>query len=399
MYLFNHINLITVLIAGIFLLPLLTGILRPFSANNIKDSLFSMLNTLEFILGVILTVYVVRVIFSENGNRFLERLYQVIPSISGLIPRYHFNILAYAVIMFTCLMIIPSVLQAVTNPFFRYVIVPITNSISPAVNSMHHIARRIIGCIWQLPKSVLMVLIFSLVLNFYSDFTNDSDTAQYIKSSGAYQMVNQKILNPLLDSDIAKRIPVLINDSFKIADIPPRVSDTGVNDTPSGRNVWVIKYFNGVTLDEAVKSSSEIDNMAKKIVGTQKDDRKKAYLLYKWISQNIQYDDEKAKIIVTDPTRVDSGAIVAFNERKGICFDYSSLYVSMCRAVGLKVRFITGLGYSGIAWGDHAWNQVYYPKEKRWIDVDTTFGSSGYNYFDESDFSVTHQYAEVQGEW
>lgn len=95
---------------------------------------------------------------------------------------------------------------------------------------------------------------------------------------------------------------------------------------------------------------------------------------------------------------MDSGSVMAFNTRRGVCFDYACLYVSMCRAVDLKVRLVTGLGYSGSSWGDHAWNQVYIPEEDRWVNVDATFGTI-YNYFDKPDFSVDHRDAEVQGEW
>jgi hypothetical protein len=71
----------------------------------------------------------------------------------------------------------------------------------------------------------------------------------------------------------------------------------------------------------------------------------------------------------------------------------------MCRAVNVKVRFITGLGYSGTYWGDHAWNQVYNSAKSTWINTDTTFGSSGGNYFDNPDFNVDHKDSAVQGEW
>ena len=253
--------------------------------------------------------------------------------------------------------------------------------------------------------AILMVLVFSLFLNFYIGFSQNSKTDDYINQSVAFQQIDTHILHPLLTSKLAKRIPVLINDSFKntafnfSTEDPKAGASESTSEDINNRNVWVVKYFNGVTLDEAIKSNSEIDNTAQKIVGSEKNSRKKAYLLYTWISNHIQYDDEKANLIVTDPSEVSSGSIVAYNEKKGVCFDYSCLYVSMCRAVGVKVRFITGLGYSGVAWGDHAWNQVYYPAEKRWINVDTTFGSAGYNYFDLSDFSDSHQAAVIQGEW
>jgi hypothetical protein len=70
----------------------------------------------------------------------------------------------------------------------------------------------------------------------------------------------------------------------------------------------------------------------------------------------------------------------------------------MCRANGIKVRLVTGLGYSGLAWGDHAWNQFYSTEQKRWVNVDSTFGVTQ-NYFDVSKFSKDHKNAEVQGEW
>jgi transglutaminase-like putative cysteine protease len=95
---------------------------------------------------------------------------------------------------------------------------------------------------------------------------------------------------------------------------------------------------------------------------------------------------------------MNSGAVEAFNTRTGVCFDYASLYTAMCRAVGLKVRLLTGLGYDGLSWGDHAWNQVYIPEEDRWVNVDATFGTIT-NYFDKPDFHADHRDATVQGEW
>ena len=400
---FSNINMITVLIAGIFLIPILAGTLYPFSSNRIQHSLVSMLNSLEFLLGIILAVYLARVIFSEKGNSFLTSLYKFIPSIRDLLSKQ--DIWAYIIVISILLFVIICVLRLLTTPFYRYAIVPLSNMISSAVNSMNCVVKRIIGGIWQLPRSVWLVFVFSLLLNFYTSFNNNSPLGEYINNSAAYQLIYENVLHPLLSSSIAKQIPVLFNDSFKktVENLFPAGNDTGVYDSQSGssnaRKFRVIEYFNGVTLDEAVKSTPEIDNTARKVVGVEKNNKKKSYLLYKWVSKSIKYDYDKAKIIAVNPSGVASGSITAYTARKGVCFDYSCLYVSMCRAVGLKVRFVTGLGYSGVAWGDHAWNQVYYPEEKRWINVDTTFGSSGYNYFDKPDFSVDHKYDDVHGEW
>jgi transglutaminase/protease-like cytokinesis protein 3 len=229
-----------------------------------------------------------------------------------------------------------------------------------------------------------------------------------MNESEAYQVLYKGAVAPVLNSNIAKKIPVLVNDSFGKSMIRiPTDGDPGGSSGQTGSqtgnqlkkgNTQVITYFNGVTLDEAIKSNPQIDETARNIVGNETNSNKKAALIYKWVSRNVEYDYQKAAMISKDSTGISSGSIIAFNTRKGICFDYSSLYISMCRAVGLKVRLITGLGYSGIAWGDHAWNQVYSAEEGRWINVDTTFGSNG-NYFDKPDFNVDHRWAEFQGEW
>lgn len=252
-------------------------------------------------------------------------------------------------------------------------------------------ARALAGGISQIPRAVCLVLVFALLLNLYSGYLGDPSQVRYIKSSSAYQLVDKKALQPLLGSTIAKQVPVLLKDSFrKAAESIPKYDG----------NAGVIEYFNGVTLEEAVRSSDDIDSTAQELVRNEKKDRQKAYRLYEWISQNVKYDYDKAETINEDPAApITTGSIDAYTTRKGVCFDYACLYVSMCRAAGLKVRLVTGLGYSGVDWGDHAWNQVYSAQEKRWINVDATFGSVGSDYFDEPDFFLTHKSSEIQGEW
>ena len=94
----------------------------------------------------------------------------------------------------------------------------------------------------------------------------------------------------------------------------------------------------------------------------------------------------------------DSGAIAAFNNRSGICFDYSCLYVAMARAVNLKVRLLTGSAYDGSQYGPHAWNEVYISEIEKWVPVDTTFYLAG-NYFNNDDFYEDHIIDSIAGEW
>lgn len=265
--------------------------------------------------------------------------------------------------------------------------------------------RRIIGGLWELPRSILFVLLLALGLNFVSYFNYSPALSKTLTDSTLYRFVYDNALSPVLNSSFARKIPVLVNDSFKkaVGQLIPGSGGSG-SDTPqqssdANSKIRIIEYFNGVTLEDAIKSNSDIDAKALSITSSSNDDKRKAYLIYLWITKNIKYDFNKASRIAVNPSGISSGSIIAFTERKGVCFDYSCLFISMCRAAGMKSRLITGLGYSGNAWGDHAWNQVYYPAEKRWINVDATFGSSGMNYFDKNDFESDHKYSEMQGEW
>ena len=159
-----------------------------------------------------------------------------------------------------------------------------------------------------------------------------------------------------------------------------------------------IIYYNGVTLEEGIQSNEEIDNKAKEIIKFCEDDRSKAKRIYTWIGTNIQYDSEKASKALNEEELNGSGSIAAWCNGKGICFDYACLYVSMARAVGLKVRLVTGEAFDGNSYGPHAWNQVYLTDEEKWINVDTTFYISG-EYFDSNLFDEDHIEEEIAGEW
>ncbi|MDU4324820.1 transglutaminase-like domain-containing protein [uncultured Clostridium sp.] len=160
----------------------------------------------------------------------------------------------------------------------------------------------------------------------------------------------------------------------------------------------IIIYYNGVTLEEGIKSTEEIDSMAKALTENADNDMDKARILYSWVGSNLEYDYDRAEKALNNEKLENSGAISAFNDRSGICFDYSCLYVAMARAVNLKVRLLTGSAYDGTQYGPHAWNEVYISEIEKWIPVDTTFYLAG-NYFNNDDFYEDHIIDSIAGEW
>lgn len=185
-----------------------------------------------------------------------------------------------------------------------------------------------------------------------------------------------------------------IEQIVKIRDIEAKYTD--LKDVISSGNVLI--YYNGVTLEDGIKSSEEINSKARELVGFSSTDIEKAKNIYSWIGSNIKYDFEKAEKALNNEDAGRSGAIVAWETRSGICFDYACLYVAMAREVGLKVRLITGDAYDGRQFGPHAWNEVYISEEDRWINLDPTFYLAG-DYFDNYDFYDDHIKDNIAGEW
>jgi len=392
-------NIVTLVLAALFLGPILIGFFRPFSREKVQYSLGSLLDNIEFLAGIILSIYLTKRIFFENDSEIFRQIYGLIPeSVKSML--YGQDILTYIVVVPILLLLVLLIFRLVTTPLYHAVIVPLSNRTYASICSMNSALRRTVGALWELPKSLYLPILAALILNFYTYYIYSPVLSKWMNESQVYMLIYDRALYPVLNSNIAKQIPVIVNDSFRNAIGKVINKQEGlITDQLAGRNIRVIEYFNGVTLEEAIKSNDKIDETAVKIVGEEKNSKRKAYAIYRWISKNLDYDFDKAEKISRDPMGISSGSIVAFETRKGICFDYSCLYISMCRAVGLKVRMITGLAYSGTMWGDHAWNQVYSEEEERWINVDATFGSSGTNYFDGKNFQVDHQYAVVQGEW
>ena len=399
----SEFNVITAILAILFVLPLIIGAVRPFSREKIEYSIASLLGNIEFVASLLLSIYLTKRIFLQNTGGVYKKIYEWIPgNITAALKGQ--DVITYIMVVPVILAVLMLLIRIVTSPLYSAAIVPLSNRLYSTMTSANGIFRGTAGALSQVPKSIFILLIAVLSLSFYSYYYPNPVLSKWMNESSVYQVLYKNAVNPVLNSSIAKEIPVLFNDSFSrtMGRITPVEDSRG---DISGRlkqltkgNIRVIEYFNGVTLDEAIKSSPEIDKTALEIVGDEKNSKRKAYLIYKWISKNLKYDYDKAERVSIDSEGISSGSITAFNTKEGICFDYSCLYVSMCRAAGLKVQLVTGLAYSGIAWGDHAWNRVYCSEEDRWINVDTTFGTIG-DYFDNQNFSVDHKYDDVQGEW
>lgn len=382
------------------ILILVSALFTPFTRDRILNGFYSIVNNIEFITALLIALYITKGILFDKNNAVFRYIYDSLPDAVKASLAAN-NIYTYLCAAFIILIIVVLLLRLVTYPLYNYVFDGIAVSIYKAMSSLGSFSKRIISLLCSIPRALVTLICMSFIFYFFSYYFTVPGLSRYIDESKVLNAVYSTALKPVVDSDIAKKIPVIINDQFnkQQGGVQRAKIAENLKDALGNYNIKVIQYFNGVTLDDAVKSSPEIDKLAVELTKGEADDYGKSKKVYEWIVNNIKYDYEKARKIASDTRDTKSGTKICYQTKKGICFDYSSLFVSMCRTNGIKVRLVTGLGYSGLSWGDHAWNQFYCSREKRWVNVDSTFGVNGGNYFDKAKFSLDHKNAEIQGEW
>lgn len=377
-------NPVTIMLILLLIYPILKGFIFKFSKSDMEKELLSIEGNVIFLISLILGIIYGKKIFVQHNTGNYEKIYNLIPL---YIKSYIENkpIIIFFVIFPILILIIYKILMIIIGLINRLTFYPILGGVEEGIRGKSSFWKRITGMIFQIPRGISYLLIAVFILNIISSYNPTPKLTNYLSASEPYNYINDKVISKINNSELAKSIPEILSNSFKVV---IKKSDTNGE----------IVYYNGVTLEEGIKSNAEIDSSAKSIAKKGNTTKEKGKLLYTWVGSNIKYDYGKADRILTDNLSDKSGAITTFRTRKGICFDYACLYVAMCRANNIKVRLITGEGYNGESWVGHAWNQIYLQDENKWINVDPTFYVGG-NYYNSARFLIDHRNAEIAGEW
>lgn len=127
--------------------------------------------------------------------------------------------------------------------------------------------------------------------------------------------------------------------------------------------------------------NDEVTSMAKSIVGETTNPLIQASKLWHWMQnkENIRYVAEMEYSIIPSTT----GKILA--TRTGDCGVQASLFISMCRSLGVPARWQSGWVNMPNAWNMHDWAEIYMPPYG-WLPVDPSIG-----YIDSKDKKI-HDY-------
>lgn len=383
---------VTLLLIIIFLYPLLKRFLFKFSSQHLKNSIEGVSCNIAFLISLLLGIHLVKSILLKHEGGIYAQIYDLLPQklldVFGDMPY-----LIYVVVLPIITLILYEMIKFIFGIFNNITFYPILDGIEDKLKEKSNFSKRIIGALFEFPRAVCYLIIVTFVLNFASILNISENLDDNLAKSNIYSRICRQIVIPVSNSSIAKKLPTIINDSFKIV-----TKEVNPSELEQGENRNVIIYYNGVTLEEGIQSNDDIDLFSRALVENEKTTREKAKKIYEWVSSEIKYDDDKAKKILNNDLTTKSGAVNTFNSKKGICFDFSCLFIAMCRANDIKVRIITGQGFNGEKWVNHAWNQVYISEKEQWINVDTTFAIGG-NYFDSKMFLIDHKDAKIAGEW
>lgn len=130
-------------------------------------------------------------------------------------------------------------------------------------------------------------------------------------------------------------------------------------------------FLNSVQNIKWMMEDAPIKKAAELTKGVTKDSEK-IKIIYNYIISNYKYDKEKAKTL-SSPYIPDITDI--FNKKKGICFDYSSLFAAMLRSLNIPAKLVMGTS-SLTKYSYHAWNEVYISDAGKWVIIDTTVDAS-----------------------
>ncbi|WFD11193.1 transglutaminase-like domain-containing protein [Tepidibacter hydrothermalis] len=112
--------------------------------------------------------------------------------------------------------------------------------------------------------------------------------------------------------------------------------------------------------------------LAKKLTEGINDDEEKVRIIHDYIVKNVQYDSEKySSLDKKYLPNVDD----ILQSKKGICYDYASLFAVMLRSVDVPTKLVKG--YKNDISVYHAWNEVYV--NNKWITADCSYDATLYS--------------------
>ncbi len=114
--------------------------------------------------------------------------------------------------------------------------------------------------------------------------------------------------------------------------------------------------------------SPYLKNLAHEIIGEEENDWEKARKIYEWVTSHMRYFYVKNYGIYRN-----IGEYAATN-LKGDCGFHATLFITLCRILGIPAKWQSGWYVTPYYTGPHDWAQFY--ADGKWYPVDASFGNA-----------------------
>ncbi|MCX6817553.1 MAG: transglutaminase-like domain-containing protein [Candidatus Aenigmarchaeota archaeon] len=112
---------------------------------------------------------------------------------------------------------------------------------------------------------------------------------------------------------------------------------------------------------------ASIKSLALEITKDSKDDFERVAKLAMWVHDHLDYD------LSYSGRNLDALSVLA--GRRGVCSEYTTLFIAFARSMGIPAKFVSGYSYGERGWERHAYSEVYLGK---WVPVDALWLEIGY---------------------
>ncbi|MEK8132467.1 transglutaminase domain-containing protein [Paenibacillus filicis] len=370
-------NVVTIVIAGAFLISVVQGLRR--GASSSARHLGLMFTEGLVTLVSLLLAWQLSNWLSPKVQSWLVGLNLKIPSedlgtweqfyYTGVTAVRDFSLLRYSVLFVLGYGVVKQLVYRLLDPVVdgwlgrRAEGAGVPTRGTPSIVSS--VLGGLIGGVTGLGRGLVMIALLFIFTTLFPQ----TPVASYIQASTLYQTGARGVIQPVTGGFLESQLPVFtraVEQEFS--------------------NILQRKYE---VLDARIPQ--DVAQAAKQVTAKAKTDEEKARLLYRWVGTRIQYDWDKVEQYETRRIWKEQTPEDTFLTKQGVCIDFSRLYAVMARSVGLDVKVVTGLGYDGRGgYGPHAWNEVYIADESTWVPLDSTWVASGGNWFNPPGFNETH---------
>ena len=152
----------------------------------------------------------------------------------------------------------------------------------------------------------------------------------------------------------------------------------------SGSNIrYTLYLFNFTpnyytTANQETAVTTELDSLMPTLVHDGMSDYEKVKAIYDYICETVTYVSDERLYDKADLLKYTAYAALIQNE--AVCQGYAVLLYRMLLEAGIDCRVVTGTGYNGEAWGEHAWNIVKLDGKYYYLDATWDAGKAPENY-------------------